>query len=96
MNEPKAQPSTSAKLLYKPVGLGAGILGGLVANVLFGVVWKRLADEDDSPNATDEQRDLGEVLAAAALQGLIFAVVRAAIERTGAKLFARLTGEWPG
>jgi len=96
VSENKATPSTSAKLLYRPVGLGAGILTGLVAKALFGVVWKKVTHEDDSPSATDEQRDLAEILAAAALEGIVYAVVKAAIDRGGAKLFARLTGEWPG
>jgi hypothetical protein len=35
------------------------------------------------------------VLAAAALQGAIFAVVRAAVDRGGATGVRRLTGHWP-
>ena len=37
-----------------------------------------------------------EVLAAAALQGAIFAVVKAAVDRGGAVGVQKLTGEWPG
>jgi hypothetical protein len=33
---------------------------------------------------------------AAVIQGVIFAVVKALIERGGAKGFERLTGSWPG
>lgn len=88
--------SRSAQLLYKPFGLTSGVLGGLLANAAFGAVWKRVTHDDDRPNATDQHRDLGEVLAAAALQGLVFAVVRAAIDRGVAHLFFRWTGEWPG
>jgi hypothetical protein len=36
------------------------------------------------------------VLIAAAIQGAIFAVVKAAIDRGGARAFQRWTGEWPG
>jgi hypothetical protein len=32
----------------------------------------------------------------AALQGAIYAVVKAAIDRSGARAFERWTGEWPG
>lgn len=91
-----ARASKSAKLLYKPFGVASGVLGGVLANVVFGAVWKRVAHDDDRPNATDEQRSVPEVLAAAALQGLVFAVVKAAIDRGGARLFAKWTGEWPG
>ncbi|MFD0823500.1 DUF4235 domain-containing protein, partial [Micromonospora zhanjiangensis] len=44
---------------------------------------------------TDEDRGWGEILAAAALQGAIFAVVRAAVDRGGAVGVRRLTGRWP-
>ena len=37
-----------------------------------------------------------KVLGAAALQGATFAVTKAAVERSGAKGFAHLTGVWPG
>ncbi len=88
--------STTAKLLYKPFGIASGLVGGAIANAVFGAVWKKVAHDDDRPNATDQQRSVAEVLAAAALQGLVFAVVKAAIDRGGARVFARFTGEWPG
>jgi hypothetical protein len=37
-----------------------------------------------------------EILVAAAIQGAIFATVKAVINRGGARAFQRLTGEWPG
>ena len=37
-----------------------------------------------------------EVLIAAAVQGAIFALVKAVIDRGGARAFERWTGEWPG
>lgn len=96
MSAPTLPNPKSAKLLYKPFGIAGGLVGGAVAKALFGAVWKRVAHDDDRPNATDQQRSVGEVLAAAALQGLVFAVVKAAIDRGGARVFANLTGEWPG
>ena len=36
------------------------------------------------------------MLAAAALQGMIFKTVRAAVDRSTAKTFYNLTGAWPG
>jgi predicted metal-dependent enzyme (double-stranded beta helix superfamily) len=83
------------KVLYRPLGLGFSLAGGLLAGALFKQVWKLLAGEDDAPDATDEERGWGEVLAAAALQGAIFAVVKAAVDRGGAKGVRRLTGTWP-
>jgi hypothetical protein len=83
------------KLAYKPVGLLLGMAAGALAGVVFKQVWKMAAGDDDAPNATDEDRGWGEVLAAAALQGAIFAVVKAAVDRGGAAGVRKMTGTWP-
>ncbi|MFB9546717.1 MULTISPECIES: DUF4235 domain-containing protein [Micromonospora] len=80
---------------YKPVGVFLGLAAGAVAGVLFRQVWKMTAGDGEAPSATDEDRGWGEVLAAAALQGAIFSVVRAAVDRGGAVGVRRLTGHWP-
>jgi hypothetical protein len=84
------------KLLYKPLGLGFSIVGGLLAGALFKQVWKLLAGEEDPPKATQEDRGWREVLPAAAVQGATFGVVKAIVDRGGAKGVRRLTGTWPG
>lgn len=84
------------KLLYKPLGLLVSMLGGLLAGAIFKKVWKIAAGEDRAPQATDEQRGWGEVLLAAALQGAIFAVVKAAVDRGAATGVQKATGVWPG
>ncbi|MEV4133130.1 DUF4235 domain-containing protein [Dactylosporangium sp. NPDC049742] len=85
-----------AKLAYKPVGFALGVGSGLVAGLVFKQVWKVLGNDDDAPNATDEDRGWGEILVAAALQGAIFAVVKASVDRAGAVAVRRATGRWPG
>lgn len=82
-------------MLYRPVGALLGVGAGLLAGALFNRVWQAVADGTDAPDATDEERGWGEILAAAALQGAIFAVVRAAVDRAGASGVRRLTGRWP-
>ena len=42
------------------------------------------------------QKGWGEVLIAATLQGAIFALVKAAVDRGAAEATLRLTGIWPG
>jgi len=84
------------KLLYKPVGTALGLAAGLLAGMLFKQVWRVVAGDDEAPDATDEQRRWGEILAAAALQGAIFAVVKAAVDRAGAEGVRKVTGTWPG
>ncbi|NGN65009.1 DUF4235 domain-containing protein [Streptomyces sp. A7024] len=86
----------TAKIAYKPVGLALGAVSGMVAGAAFRQTWKLLAHEEDAPDATDEDRGWQEILVSAALQGAIFAVVKAAVDRTGATATRSLTGTWPG
>jgi len=83
------------RVAYRPVGVLLGIAAGTVAGAIFRQVWKVTAGDGEAPNATDEDRRWGEILAAAALQGAIFAVVRAAVDRGGAVGVRRMTGHWP-
>ena len=84
------------KLLYKPVGMLVSVLGGMLAGAIFKRVWKITAREDDAPKATDARRGWREILLAAALQGAIFALVKAAIDRGAAVGTRKVTGVWPG
>ncbi len=83
------------KVAYKPVGLLLGIGAGAVAGFVFKQVWKFASGDDDAPNATDEDRGWGEIIAAAAIQGAIFATVKALVDRGGAAGVRKITGEWP-
>ncbi|WP_026912375.1 DUF4235 domain-containing protein [Patulibacter minatonensis] len=84
------------KLLYKPLGIAFGVLGGLAGGALFKQVWKRVAGEEDAPGALQSEYGWAQIIPAAALQGAIFGAVKAATDRAGAKAFERVTGEWPG
>ena len=83
------------KLIYKPFGIIIGILGGLVGKRVFDFVWTKI-DDEEPPEATTRETRIGKVLAAAALQGMIFKGTRALIDRQGAKGWYYLTGSWPG
>jgi Protein of unknown function (DUF4235) len=85
-----------AKFAYKPVGLLLGATAGLISGLVFKQVWRRVGHDVEAPHATDEDRGWAEVLAAAALQGAIFAFVKAAVDRAGAVGVRRVTGRWPG
>jgi hypothetical protein len=93
-----SKPSTSAKILYRPVGIVSSIVGGLIASLVFKQIWKRVsAGEDaDPPGPLQSEYAFKEILLAAMLQGAIYAVVKAVIQRQGARTFERATGEWPG
>ncbi len=90
--------STSAKILYRPVGIVSSIVGGLVASMLFKQVWKRVSAGEgaDPPGPLESEYPFKEIVLAAVLQGAIYAAVKAVIQRQGARTFQRATGEWPG
>ena len=83
---------------YRPVGLISSVLGGVIAGTIFKQVWKRAAPgtKDDPPKALETEYPFKEILLAAAVQGAIFSVVKTVIDRQGARLFEKATGEWPG
>ncbi len=84
------------KLWYKPVSMLVSVLGGVLAGAIFKKAWKIIGPEDNAPKATDAKRGWREVLLAATLQGAIFAVVKAAVDRGAAEGTRKLTGVWPG
>jgi Protein of unknown function (DUF4235) len=84
------------KLVYRPVSTLLSVLGGMLAGVIFKQIWKLAAREDDAPKATDARRGWLEILPAAALQGAVYAVVKATIDRGAAESTHKLTGVWPG
>ena len=84
------------KLLYKALSLVVSVLSGILAGFIFKRVWKLAAGEDEAPRATDIRKGWPEILIAAALQGAIFALVKAAVDRGTAEGTRKLTGVWPG
>jgi len=85
-----------SKIVYKIMGLLSGALAGVLASAIVKKLWQITPGEDEAPDATDTRRSWGEILTAAALQGAIFAVIRAAVERATATGTEKLTGEQPG
>jgi predicted metal-dependent enzyme (double-stranded beta helix superfamily) len=84
------------KLMYRAASMLVGLVGGLLAGAIFKKAWQLAAGEDEAPKATDASRNWPEILIASALQGVIFAVVRATVDRLAAVGTHSLTGTWPG
>ena len=88
--------SKTAKLAYRPIGLAGSVLAATAAGAIFKQIWRRVSHEDDAPGALQSEYSLRSILIAAAIQGAIFAVVKALIDRGGARAFEKVTGSWPG
>jgi hypothetical protein len=87
--------SKAVKIAYKPVGLLLGAGAGVISGLIFKQVWKIVGHDEDAPSPTDQDRGWTEILLAAAVQGAIFAVVKAAVDRVGAAGVQKTTGQWP-
>ena len=83
------------KIVYKPFGIIAGLIGARIATAIFKAIWSRI-DEDEPPKPTTEEASLPKVVSAAALEAATMAGIGAAVERAGARVFHHLFGIWPG
>lgn len=92
----QAESSVLLRLAYKPIGVIAGVIGGLLAGAVFRQLWKRLGEDREVPKATDADRGWAEIVLVAAAQGAVFGAVKSAVDRAGATGFAHATGVWPG
>jgi uncharacterized protein DUF4235 len=84
------------KIAYKPVSLLSGLLAGTVSSFVVKAVWSRAAGESETPSPLRADYSFPKVVAAAVLEGAVFAAVKTTIDRASATGFHRATGAWPG
>ncbi|HYZ67775.1 MAG TPA: DUF4235 domain-containing protein [Mycobacterium sp.] len=88
--------SALSKTLYLPLSIASSVAGGLLAGKLFTEIWQRVSPADEEPpEPKDLSRSGGEALTAAALQGLVFGLVRAAVDRASAHGYRAVTHDNP-
>jgi Protein of unknown function (DUF4235) len=86
--------SATSKAFYKPLSIATSVTGGLLAGAVFSQIWKRLSNEEPAPpDPTDLSNSTRAALLGAGLQGLIFGVVKAAVDRAGARGYQAVTHE---
>ena len=83
------------RILFAPIGILAGFAAGLAAQKGFERIWSAI-DDEEAPEVEDREVSYPKLLAALAIEGAIFRLVKGMVDR-GARLgFASLTGRWPG
>ncbi len=88
--------SAKSKALYLPLSILTSVTGGLLAGAVFSQVWKRFSDDGQAPpDPKDLRNSTRAALVGAGLQGLIFGVVKAAVDRVGARGYQAVTHESP-
>lgn len=85
--------SDISRNIYKPLSVAVSVSGGLIAGAVFNQVWKRVSDSEEAPDPKDLTQSTREVMVAAAIQGLILGVTRAALNRTAARGYRAVTHE---
>jgi uncharacterized protein DUF4235 len=88
--------SAVSKAMYLPLQIAMSVAGGLLAGKVFSEVWQRISPSDqEPPDPKDLDRSGREAITAAALQGLVFGLVRALVDRAGARGYRAITHESP-
>lgn len=88
--------SAVSKTMYLPLSGVASVAGGLLASAVFARIWKQFDDSGQGPPDPKDLRQSGrEALIGAAMQGLVFGLVRAAVDRVGARGYRAVTRRDP-
>ena len=82
-------------LVFRPVGIVAGLLAGLLATKLFEFVWGKIANEE-APEPGQREISWPPLIAALLIEGAIFRLMRGVVDRGLRVGFVRATGTWPG
>jgi hypothetical protein len=83
------------KFLFAPIGIGAGLVAGMVAKKGFERLWAAI-DDEDPPEPDRRGAPTVKLIAALAIEGAIFRVVKGLTDHGARSAFLKLTGHWPG
>ena len=83
------------KFLFLPVSIVLGLVAGLLGRKIFEQAWG-LIDEEEPPDAKHREISVPKLLAALAVEGAIFRLVKGLTDHGARRGYARVTGTWPG
>ncbi len=83
------------KFLFAPIGIGAGLVAGMAGKKAFERLWA-VIDDEDPPEPDQRGVPTVKLVAALAIEGAIFRVVKGLTDHGARSGFASLTGRWPG
>jgi hypothetical protein len=83
------------KLIFAPISIVFGLLAGILGKKVFEAVWG-LIDDEEPPEPRHRLFSWPKLIAALALEGAIFRLVKGLVDHGTRSSFAKLTGSWPG
>jgi hypothetical protein len=83
------------KVTFLPFSLGSGLIAGQIARRVFALLWG-LVDDREPPKPEHRDVPLLKLMAAVAVEGLVFALTRGLVDHGSRIAYHRLTGSWPG
>jgi hypothetical protein len=83
------------KVVFAPLGILAGLAAGFAAQKGFERIWAAF-DDEQAPEVEDRAVSYPKLIAALALEGAIFRLVKGLVDRGARVGFASTTGVWPG
>ncbi len=83
------------KFIFLPFSIALGLIAGTVGKKIFEQLWG-LIDDQEPPEAKHREIEWPKLLAALAIEGAIFRLVKGMTDQGARRSFARLTGTWPG
>ena len=82
-------------MVFAPIGILAGLAAGFAAQKGFERIWAAI-DDEDAPEPEDREVSYPKLIAALAIEGAIFRLVKGMVDRGARTGFASITGSWPG
>jgi hypothetical protein len=83
------------KVLFAPIGIGAGLVAGMLAKKGFERIWT--AFDDEEPPAPDQgDAQLSKLVPALIVEGAVFRLTKGLVDHGARRAFAGATGTWPG
>jgi hypothetical protein len=75
----------TAKIVFKPLGLGLSLAAGALASLVARRLWLWVSDDEELPDADDTDTGWLKLLSGAALEAAVFAVAKASATRLQAQ-----------
>lgn len=83
------------KFIFAPIGIVAGLIAGMAGKKAFERLWA-VIDDEDPPEPDNRDVPLVKLIAALAVEGAIFRLVKGLTDHGTRAGFEKLTGRWPG